>query len=137
MANIITIDTERFLVDVGYGVDGPSCPVPLVSGSTIEGLPGQALKLDYKRLLQHTDPAQRVWVYSQRTKSSEWAEIYHFIDVEMFSADFEILNHYNMLRSYFAQHIVVQRFFADETCPQKSLVGSLLLVRDTLRSRVA
>lgn len=132
MANVVNINDRKYLVDVGYGRDGPSRPVPLVPELEVEGLPGQMLKLEHKRLSQHANTDQRVWVYSQLNSGGKWTEVYHFIDVEMFPADFDILNLYNMQHSYFAQHVVAQRFVLDKNSPQKSLVGSILLVRDTL-----
>ena len=76
MANIVTIGSSRYLVDVGYGVDGPSCPLPLESGEICIGLPGQQLKLEKKKLAQHTDPDQTVWVYSQRREPEEFSAVF-------------------------------------------------------------
>ena len=59
MANLVKIGNSRYLVDVGYGADGPSRPLPLVSGQVLDGLPGQQLILENKGLPQHTDPGQR------------------------------------------------------------------------------
>ena len=138
MANIVTIGSSRYLVDVGYGVDGPSCPLPLQSGDICTGLPGQQLKLEKKNLAQHTDPDQAVWVYSQRREPNDWQEIYHFPDVEMFSEDFEVLNHYAITKSLWSQVVVAQRFTLDAAVVSRSTKssGTIILIRNQLKSRM-
>lgn len=132
MANIVTIDGKRYLVDVGYGVDGPCSPLPLDSGEIRSGLPGQQLRLEHKNLLQHHDRGQRVWVYSQKRGSKEWAEVYHFPDVEFFPLDFDILNHYTVCKSAWSRIVVAQRFILDDD--GFTVSGSFLLAQNQLKS---
>ncbi|RSL68024.1 hypothetical protein CEP54_002985 [Fusarium duplospermum] len=132
MANIVTIDSKRYLVDVGYGADGPCTPLPLDSGDMRHGLPSQQLKLEHKTLPQHLDQSQKVWIYSQRRGSEDWADIYHFPDIEFFPLDFDILNHHAMTKSLWASTVVAQRFTLDEGGLMIS--GILLLVRDELKA---
>ncbi|KAI8679201.1 hypothetical protein NCS57_00197300 [Fusarium keratoplasticum] len=131
MANIVTIDSKKYLVDVGYGADGPCTPLPLDSGDIRDGLPSQQLKLEHRTLPQHLDSTQKVWVYSQKRGSEEWADIYHFPDVEFFPLDFDILNHHAMTKSLWASTVVAQRFTLDEG--DLMISGTLLLVRDELK----
>lgn len=135
MANIVTVENQRYLIDVGYGADGPTTPVPLTSNVVVDGLPSQSLRLEHKNMTQHADRKSRVWVYAQKRGLGEWTEIYHFVDVEMFGPDFDVLNHWNMVRSSFAQSVVVQRFIADDKCPRERLTASILLVREVLKLR--
>lgn len=138
MANVVTIGGTRYLVDVGYGADGPCCPLPLQSGNILAGLPGQQLKLEKKKLPQHTDPGQTVWVYSHCIEPGHWQEVYHFPDVEIFPADFEVLNHYAITKSLWSQVVVAQRFVLGEENDlgdSKKLSGTVLLIRDQLKFR--
>lgn len=140
MANVVTVGNTRYLVDVGYGGDGPCHPLPLQSGVICGGLPDQQLKLERKKLPQHTDPGQTVWVYSHRRLPGDWQEIYHFPEVEMLPADFEVLNHYAVTKSLWSQVVVAQRFVSGgDVDPgiSKKLVGTLLLVRDQLKSNIS
>ncbi|KAM5356911.1 hypothetical protein ACJ41O_003557 [Fusarium nematophilum] len=132
MANVVTLQGKRYLVDVGYGADGPCSPLPLDSGEILPGLPGQQLKLEHKNLPQHLDPSQRVWVYSQRRGSEEWSDVYHFADIEFFPLDFDILNHHAMTKSLWASTVVAQRFILDED--EVTMSGSFLLVRDQVKA---
>lgn len=134
MANIVTIDGVKYLVDVGCGVQGPCRPLPLVPGEVSPGLPSQELKLEHQSLSIHADGNQRVWVFSQRVGSGPWQEIYNFAETEFFPADFDILNYYTIKCSPFSRMIVVQRFLRDETSAQ--LNGTVVLVDDKITSKV-
>ncbi|KAM0330157.1 hypothetical protein ACHAQA_004330 [Verticillium albo-atrum] len=131
MANIVALGSRRYLLDVGCGVDGPSQPLPLLSGEICDGLPRQQLRLEHKVLPQHSDPGQRVWVYAQRRDLGAWDEVYHFADVEFFPLDFEILNHYTVTKSYWAQVVVAQRFDFDDA---KRISSLLFLFGDELKT---
>lgn len=133
MANLVIFDDTKYLVDVGYGDDGPICPIPLKSGHiSCDNYSSQPVKLDYKHLPQHTDAGQMIWVYSRLKPDSTWAEVYHFSKVETFAAFLEVLNYYNMARSRFAQVVVVQRF----TQAKSGETGSYVLIRELLKYRV-
>lgn len=129
MANIVVLDDQRFLVDVGYGVDGPSLPLPLRSGEVKLGLPSQELKLEHKVLPQYQDANQRQWIYCQHRGTDAWSEVYHFAEAEFLLADFEILNHYNMTQSLWSRTVLAQNFLLDEDgCP----AGTTMLLRNQL-----
>ncbi|KAM0269817.1 hypothetical protein ACHAQH_009654 [Verticillium albo-atrum] len=129
MANILSINETKYLIDVGYGADGPVHALPLSSGTVHPGLPGQQLKLDFKSLPQHRDQSQKVWVYSQRRGHDPWQEIYHFPETEVLAADFEVLNFYNMSLSLWATTVVAQRFVQGG---DGQIDKTLLLVRDVV-----
>lgn len=132
MANIVSVGDTRYLVDVGYGAEGPSQPLPLVSGTSLRALPDQHISLRHENLSQHRDPGQKVWIYATRKDSGPWDDVYHFTETEFFPADFDVLNYYNMSLSSFAKTVVVQRFLLDERTGAEDLCGVLLLVRNQL-----
>ena len=57
------------------------------------------------------------------------------MNVEFLAADFDILNYFNMTRSFFADVVVVQRFILDESDEQQNLTGVVLLLRDQVKPR--
>lgn len=132
MANLVIINETKYLVDVGFGADGPTYPLPLKSGHIP---PSESVKLEYNHLTQHTDVGQMVWVYSRlkrRDDNAIWTDIYHFSEIEAFPADLEILNYYNMARSPFAKAVVVQRFVRTKSGD----IESYVLMRDVLKHRI-
>lgn len=133
MANIVTIDGVKYLVDVGCGVQGPCRPLPLVASTPSPGLPSQELKLEYRSLSRHLDENQRVWVYYQRWGQGPWEEIYNFAETEFFPADFEILNYYTIKCSPFSRMVLVQKFLKDDETD--GLYGTLVLLDDKLNQK--
>jgi arylamine N-acetyltransferase len=144
MVNIVTINDTRYLVDVSFGADGPTHPIPLTSGYTNKNVSPHELLLEYRGLGQHTDPNQRVWVYSTREPSSapadgaeltSWQERYSFIEIEFFPEDYAVMNLSTMTRptSYFVQTVLASVFLPDEKSGRP--VGVLTLHKDEVKRR--
>lgn len=130
MTNIVILHGKKYLVDVGYGADGPTIPLQLDPSAVREGLPGQELKLDLRSLTQHQDPSQKVWVYSQHRGAGAWQDVYHFPDAEALPHDFDVLNFYNMTNSLWARTVVAQRFCPDG---EGRIAETMVLVRGEVK----
>lgn len=147
MCLIVTIDGARYLVDVGYGADGNMQPVPLVSGTEFAVLAPRRGKLEYRSLEFHTEPAQRLWVYSTRDSmdddSEPWREQYCFVETEFFQADYEAMNFFTSSSptSFFMGSVLAARALlgddknnSSNSC-DKELAGILTFFRDEVRER--
>lgn len=129
MVNLVRVEGGgRYLVDVGFGGDGPCRPIPLEKrgegGVIFGGVAPQELRLEWKCLSRHTDPEQRVWVYSHReSPGAEWVEAYCFTEMEFFAEDFAIMNLATMTlrESYFVQTVLAQRFVLEEELEEEDL----------------
>lgn len=118
MANIVTLPSTgtRYLVDVGFGSQGPTAPLPLIHGSVTCGIGAQQLRLEYKRVVPHTQRSQRLWVYSHRNGPNEaWTDAYAFSETEFFPQDFELINYgiMTLRNSFFTQAVLCARFVLD------------------------
>jgi len=93
MANLVSLQGVRYLVDVGYGAQDATCPVPLQHGFEFDNIPPCRGRLEHRALAQHSDPEQRVWVYLTREGPDEpWKEMYAFTETEFFPEDYEVMN---------------------------------------------
>ncbi|KAI9857196.1 MAG: N-terminal acetyltransferase [Trichoglossum hirsutum] len=136
MVNIITIGQQRYLVDVGFGADGPTQPLPLVPGHVCSGISPQLLKLEYQRLWQHSDPSQRAWIYSHRANGdTPWTDAYSFVEVEFFVADYEVMNLCTMTsrQSFFTQVVLCVKTLLDE---HGDTEGVLILFQNELKTKI-
>ena len=81
--NLVTLGTERWIMDVGFGAGGPRAPLPLGEGATDCGIAGFELS--------RRDP----WGWMLRTREADrWKPSYSF-DMEFVTAeDIELGNHY-------------------------------------------
>ncbi|KAB8069654.1 hypothetical protein BDV29DRAFT_194701 [Aspergillus leporis] len=83
----------RYHVDVGFGGDGPTSPIPLVSGEAIQNLGPQVMLLLYGNIPKQTRMEQRHWIYQYRNGAEkEWNSFYCFTELEFFQEDFEVIN---------------------------------------------
>ena len=61
--NVVSIEDERYLVNVGFGSNAPIQPIPLIDGKTAQGIPPSEGRLLWISIPQHTDPSSRVWMF--------------------------------------------------------------------------
>jgi len=135
--SLVTIADKKYIVDVGFGTNGPSQPTPLEDGLELTQIAPATGKLEYKSLPFHTDPSQRMWVYSIKpVPPAPWLPMYAFTEVEFFSKDFEVMNLTTMTspRSFFVQNVMCMRIILDEET--KEPVGLLVMHRDYVKKRV-
>lgn len=136
LVNLVKIDNLRYLVDVGHGTPCPTYPI-LLGGGIVDGIIPQQFKIDFTQLPQHSDPSQRLWVYSHRNcQDSPWVEAYCFTETEYFDTDFEAMNLYPMTspKSFFTQHVVAHRFLVDEET--KELIGFVALFGNRIKKNI-
>ncbi|POR39233.1 Arylamine N-acetyltransferase 2 [Tolypocladium paradoxum] len=126
MVNLVTVDGTRYAVDVGFGSLEPMCPVPLTPGFEFTQIAPCRGRLEHRALAQHTDPSQRLWVYStQDDAAAPWVERNCFADVEFFPADYAPINYHLMTHptSYFVQTVLAMRGVWD---PEARRVGGVV-----------
>ncbi len=147
MVNIVTINSQRYFVDVAFGAEEAMRPVPMTSGFEFDQIPPVRGRIEHTSLPQHSDPSQRVWLYSTRSTAAtadgeppaEWAPKYHFLDAELFPADYKTMNLSPMAQptSFFVQTVLAMRVILEgEEGGTKTPVGTLTMVADVVRRKV-
>ena len=135
--NIITIHGRRYVVDVGFGSNGPLQPNLLEDGREFPQVAPARGKLEYKALPIHTDASQRMWEYStQADPTSPWQPMYAFAEVEFFPADFEVMNLSTMTspRSFFVQAVMCMRTILDDRTGEP--IGLLILLGNYVKRQL-
>ena len=137
MVNIITIANVKYMVDVGFGGNGATAPLPLEDSTT----GGQRIRPSEMRLIrsniqQHTDPSQRLWLYQVReTPDREWQAQYCFTETEFLPRDYEMMNFWTSQSrvSIFTQSILMAKMVMDE---KGVLVGALTMFNGEVKKKV-
>ncbi|PKS06279.1 hypothetical protein jhhlp_007027 [Lomentospora prolificans] len=123
MANIVTVDSAPYLVDVGFGLNTPLFPVPFPSvplNAASAPVPNpvsicQNRRLMQKPLLSTSHPlSPPAWIYSHRNgESNEFVEAYMISASEFRQQDFEVMNLTTMTspNSFFVQAVMCVRTF--------------------------
>ena len=136
MINIITLpDGQKYMLDVGFGSDGPTRPLPLVHGQVLQGILPQELRLVRENIAENTDPDQKLWIYQRRySPEDEWNSTYCFTEVEFLPQDYEMMNFWTSQsrKSMFTSRVVAVKMIMEN----ETVVGTLSLAGGEIKRRI-
>lgn len=136
MVNIVTIPNGlKYLVDVGFGGNGPVKPLLLRHGHEERGIYPASVRIVQEHIPQCTDHDQRMWVYQHRNSPAEdWLPMYAFTETEFLPLDYEMMNFWTSQnrRSFFTYKIVVMKMILRN----EEIVGALTLVGAEVKRKV-
>ncbi|KAI9877940.1 MAG: N-terminal acetyltransferase [Pleopsidium flavum] len=139
MVNVITIDGKRYMVDVGFGSNGPTHPLPLVDAEVSVGIAPQRLRLLWTSIAQNTDPSQKLWVFQhQNDPQSPWQDAYCFTELEFLPVDYEVMNFKtsHSRTSWFTYMIVCVKLILEVIDEDQEVVGTVMLVGNEVKRRI-
>lgn len=136
MVNIATIGDQKYLIDVGFGSNGPHKPIPLTQDYEFHNTGDLHGRLIHGPITQHTRKGQQLWQYEIRIGDGAWTPAYCFTEVEFLPEDFTIMNYFMSTNraSWFTFHVVCVRMLLDEE--GEKVVGDLTLFNDTVKRRL-
>ncbi|KAI4269836.1 MAG: hypothetical protein L6R38_007319 [Xanthoria sp. 2 TBL-2021] len=135
MVNIITISNKKYMVDVAFGGNGATAPLPLEENTIHERIAPSEMRLIRSNIKQHTDPDQRLWLYQARdTRDSEWQTQYCFTETEFLPEDYEMMNFWTSQSrtSIFTQAILMAKMVMEEG----RLVGAVTMFNGKVKREV-
>ncbi|KAL7619395.1 hypothetical protein AAE478_009934 [Parahypoxylon ruwenzoriense] len=123
--NIAIIKGERYMLDIGFGANGPTSPLRLVPGAERQHVKDAPARV---RLIRGPIPQQvyqgcQVWIYQHcidptvtgtRTEQ-EWMPLYCFVDFEFLLEDIHGMNlsPWRSPTSFFTYRVMLARFTTD------------------------
>ncbi|KGO68015.1 Arylamine N-acetyltransferase [Penicillium italicum] len=112
MVNIVKLPCgQEYHLDAAFGGDGPTKPVPLVSGQISQNLGPQEIRLIHDNISKQTRPDQKLWIYQYRNGSEKkWESLYSFAEIEFFQDDFEVINHYTSWETFSTGTMIIVKF---------------------------
>ncbi|KAF2768390.1 arylamine N-acetyltransferase 3 [Teratosphaeria nubilosa] len=111
--NIVTIGGVRYMLDGGFGPQGPTHPVPLQDDVVTPQIKTAESRVLYAAIPEFLDRNQRVWIYQYRPNASaDFTPMYCFTDLEFTPSDIESMNFAPWLntKSFFTHKVVCVRF---------------------------
>ncbi|RYP81127.1 hypothetical protein DL769_002136 [Monosporascus sp. CRB-8-3] len=161
--NIVTVAGTRYMLDVGFGANGPTAPVPLPADDAGEGpelphISPARMRVRREPIPQQVNQRCRVWIYQHHTgiESADWTPMYCFVDIEFIPEDLRAMNMapWRSPTSFFTRRIIMTRFTTDrEQAPAEDgggagpgsadeeaisggrIDGAIILFGDTLKWR--
>ncbi|KAL2840709.1 hypothetical protein BJX68DRAFT_184115 [Aspergillus pseudodeflectus] len=137
MVLIVTIDQRRYMVDVGFGNNVPTRPLPLEENTVSINIAPSEMRLIKDSLPELVDQTQKFWIYQIRFSSdSVWIPIYAFSEVEFLPQDFAMMNYqtYQLPSSWFTQMLVCVQLILDDA--GQGLKGLYILAGKEVKRRV-
>ncbi|PWY92299.1 putative N-acetyltransferase family protein [Aspergillus heteromorphus CBS 117.55] len=136
MVNIVTIGKQKYLIDVGFGSNGPHQPVPLIQNYEFRNVGEQSGRLISGAIAQHTNKDQLLWHYEIRNGTGAWTPAYCFTETEFLPEDFTIINYFmsTSRESWFTFHVVCVRMLLDGD--GEKIIGELTLFNNQLKRRL-
>lgn len=132
------------MVDVGFGGDGATQPLPMIHDPIItRNLGSQHVRLIYGPIPQFSDQDHNVWIYQYRNSdTAEWNSFYSFPEIEFLPHDYEIMNYYCSTHvevgslNFQTQNVLVIKFLRgvlEDGEGEVGIVGKIMLVDGVLK----
>ena len=117
VVNVVTIAGTRYLVDGGFGPQGPTAPLALKSGIACTQISPAQMRVVYDNIPNNLDRSQRVWIYQHRhNEQTQWTPMHCFTDLEFTPEDVEKMNYAPWLsrHTFFTHKVVASRFTTEK-----------------------
>lgn len=141
VVNIVTFeDGSKWHVDVGFGGDGATKPLPLIEETVTQNIGTQDLRLIRDNIDVQLDKSQKYWVYQYRNSVDHpWNSFYAFPETEFLEVDFEITNYYvsNSPASFQTTTVLVVKFLRRKVegsnDGEEEIYGKVMLVNGEVK----
>ena len=139
MINLVTLSSQRYLVDVGMNARGPIVPLLLLSDNPAFSIFPRKARLLHGWIPEHTisHTPNLMWRLEVcNDEDGQWIPTYAFSEIEFLPVDFEMMNWYTTTspRSFLTHKILVGRMIIDTETEE--IIGDLTLFERALRKRI-
>ncbi|KAL9039495.1 MAG: hypothetical protein Q9214_004856, partial [Letrouitia sp. 1 TL-2023] len=138
MINIVTFPLSpsdpqkqaQYVVDVGFGAQGPSQPLLLQEGIEFSDARPLSMRLSYGPLPANEHKDSKLWRYEVKTsEAGNWAPMYCFTNLEFLPQDYEIMNFWTSTSPacWFTHKVVAARMLLDNKGGMEGVVGTVTM----------
>ncbi|KAF3386272.1 hypothetical protein F1880_001602 [Penicillium rolfsii] len=138
MVLIVIIDEARYMVDVGFGNNCATAPLPLQENAPATCIAPSEMRLIKESLVESIDKSQKVWIYQTRNNpESPWVPNICFSEVEFLPQDFDVMNFSTSKNptSWFVQTVVCVRMILDPTGTE--IIGQCIMSGKEVKQRIS
>ncbi|KAH7028426.1 arylamine N-acetyltransferase 1 [Macrophomina phaseolina] len=142
MLNLVRLDGEWYVVDVGMGAMGPNLPYPLQDGFETASVAPRRIRIQLRSIAEsYAGQSNTLWCYdvcynSVDNGESVWVPVYCFTETEFLPQDYEIMSWFTSTheRSFFTRYVTSTRMLMDEA--REEIVGSITLFEATIKQSI-
>lgn len=144
MLNLVKLDGQRYIVDVGMGSMGPAIVYPLEDGWEGVAVSPRRIRLQLRAIPESygkSDDAPKLWCFDQCLVPDEpgkdkWIPTYCFTETEFLPQDYEMMSFFtsNNPSVFFTYSIICTKLILDEA--KEELVGDVTMFNNVVRKTV-
>jgi arylamine N-acetyltransferase len=145
MLNIVRLDDEWYVVDVGMGAMGPNMPYPLRDGFETISIAPRKIRLQLRTIAEsyakESSNSPRMWCYDvcydpAGTPDGKWVPSYCFTETEFLPQDYETMSWFTSTHksSFFTRYVTCTKMIMDEA--KDKIIGNNTLFVGTIRETI-
>lgn len=144
MLNLVKLDKQRYVVDVGMGSMGPAIVYPLEDGWEGVAVAPRKIRLQLRTIPEsygRGDDAPKLWCYDQclvpdTPGKDEWISTYCFTETEFLPQDYEMMSFFtsNNPSVFFTYCLICTKLQMDEE--KGEVIGDITLFNDVVRKTI-
>lgn len=142
MLNLVRLDGQWYVVDVGMGSMGPNMPYPLEDGFETTSIAPRKIRLQLRAIAEsYGDRSNKLWCYDVCHDPSDsgdnvWIPTYCFTETEFLPQDYETMSWSTSThpRSFFTKSVTSTKMIMDEA--RVKIIGNITLFEATIRKSV-
>ncbi|KAK4502273.1 hypothetical protein PRZ48_005698 [Zasmidium cellare] len=144
MLNLVKINNQRYIVDVGMGSMGPAIVYPLQDGWEGVAVAPRKIRLQLKAIPEtygQGDDAPKLWCFDQclvpdAPGKDKWIPTYCFTETEFLPQDYEMMSYFtsNNPSVFFTYCLICTKLLVDEE--KEVVVGDVSLFNNGVRKTV-
>lgn len=148
MLNLVRLDDEWYVVDVGMGSMGPNLPYPLRDGFETTSIPPRLIRLQLRSIPESYAATSatsagppKLWCFDVcynplDDAKKEWKPVYCFTETEFLPQDYEIMFWFTSTNpgSFFTRYVTCTKMLMDED--KEMIVGNITLFQDTVKKSI-
>ncbi|KAL5360656.1 hypothetical protein BJX96DRAFT_150628 [Aspergillus floccosus] len=148
MLNLVRLDDEWFVVDVGIRSLGPNLPFPLRDGFETTSIAPRLIRLQLRSIPEsyvtksaNSTGPPKLWCFDvcyNRVDDAkkEWVPVYCFTETEFLPQDYEVMSWFTSTNptSFFTRYVTCTKMLMDDD--KEMIVGNVTLFKDTVRETI-
>ncbi|XPS71832.1 hypothetical protein M3J09_004010 [Ascochyta lentis] len=142
MLNLVKLDSEWYVVDVGMGAMGPNLPYPLQDGFETTSITPRKIRLQSRSIPEsYGTRSNELWCYDVcynpgDSVENAWVPVYCFTETEFLPQDYEMMSWFTSTheRSFFTRSVTTTKMIMDER--YEVVVGDITLFEATIKETI-
>lgn len=145
MLNLVRLDGQWYVVDIGMGSMGPIIPFPLQDGYEAESVSPRRIRLQKRIIPEHAaarpEDAQPLWCFDVcfqpgSLQGQQWIPTYCFTETEYLPQDYEVMSWFTSTspKSIFTSFILCAKMLLDDDGDE--IIGDVTLFGRTIHKTI-